>query len=80
MANLKYNSKTGNYFKKLTILRFNDLVNFNQTNFMYKYVNNKRPYSFINFFAKLNNFDRSLSLTNFLRLIRKNTSYFPFLH
>ena len=70
IANLKYNSHTGNYFKKLNILKFNDLVNLNQANFMYRYVNNKLPSSFDNFFDKLNNFNRSLSFV--LPKINKN--------
>ena len=74
IANLKYNSHTGNYFKKLNILKFNDLVNLNQANFMYRYVYNKLPSSFDNFFDKLNNFNRSLSFI--LPKINKNESYF----
>ena len=61
MANLKYNSHTGNYFKKLNIIKFNDFVNLNQANFINRYVNNKLPSSFDIFFFKLNNFNRSLS-------------------
>ena len=70
IANLKYNSHTGIYFKKLNILKFNDLVKLNQANFMYRYVYNKLPSSFDNFFDKLNNFNRSLSFV--LPKINKN--------
>ena len=61
IANLKYNSHTGNYFKKLNILKINDLVNLNTANFMHRYVDNKIPSSFDNFFDKQNTFNRSLS-------------------
>ena len=43
------------------ILKFSDLVHLNQADFTYRYVNNKLPSSFDNFFAKLINFNRSLS-------------------
>ena len=45
-----FNNLLCNYFTKLNILRFNDLVNLNQANFMYRYVNNKLPFSFVNLF------------------------------
>jgi len=61
IENAKYNSHTGQIFSKFNILKFPDLVNLNQACFMHKYVNNKLPSSFQNFFVKLNNFDRSLS-------------------
>ena len=61
IAKLKYNSHTGETFKKFNILRFNDLVSLNQACFMYKYVNEKLPSSFQHLFKKLNNFERSLA-------------------
>jgi hypothetical protein len=61
IENAKYNSHTGQIFSKFNILKFPDLVNLNQACFMYKYVNDKLPLSFTNFFIKLQNFDRSLS-------------------
>ena len=61
IANLKYNSHTGNSFKKLNILKFSDLFTLNQASFMYRYVHNKLPPSFNNLFPKLSNFDRSLA-------------------
>ena len=57
IANLKYNSHTGNSFKKLNILKFSDLFTLNQASFMYRYVHNKLPPSFNNLFPKLSNFD-----------------------
>ena len=61
IANLKYNSHTGQTFKNLNILKFNDLVNLKQATFMYRYANDKLPSSFKDVFSKLSNFDRSLS-------------------
>ena len=43
IANLKYNSHTGNLFKKLNILKFSDLFTLSQANLMYRYVHNKLP-------------------------------------
>ena len=48
-------------FLKYKILKFDDLVDLNHGCFMYKYVNEKLPVSFSNFFDKLNNFERTLS-------------------
>ena len=49
-------------FTKFNILKFHDLVYINQGCFMYKFIHNKLPISFQNFFLKLNNFDHSQSL------------------
>ena len=59
--NARYNSHTGPIFNKYRILRFNDLVDFNQGCLMYNYVNGRLPTSFRNMFEKLSNFERSLS-------------------
>jgi hypothetical protein len=59
--NAKYNTHTGPIFEELKILKFQDLVLFNQASFMYKLVNEKLPLSFVNFFKRLNNFERNLS-------------------
>jgi hypothetical protein len=76
IENSKYNSHAGPIFTKFNILKFHDLVNLNQACFMYKFINNKLPISFNNFFLKLNNFDRSLSLQLAL-LKRSNLQDFP---
>ena len=70
------NSHAGPIFTKFNILKFHDLVNLNQACFMYKFINNKLPLSFQNFFQKLNNFDRSQSL-HLTLLKRSNLQYFP---
>ena len=58
-------------FLKYNILKINNMVDFNQAMFMFKYTNGLLPDSFENIFKKLGNFDRSLSyqvdLLNFLR-------------
>ena len=59
--NLKYNSHTGPSFLKLKILRFKDMVQYNQACLMYKYVYDKLPISFNGMFTKLNSFERNLS-------------------
>ena len=46
---------------KYKILKINDLVDFNQALFMYKYTNKLLPSSFENIFKKLWNFERSLN-------------------
>ena len=61
IENAKYNTHTGRIFSKFNIFKFPDLVNLNQACFMYKYVNNKLPTSFRNFFVELYSFDRTLS-------------------
>ena len=76
IENSKYNSHAGPIFKKFNILKFHDLVNLNQACFMHKFINNKLPISFQNFFPKLNNFDRSLSF-QLVFLKRSNLQYFP---
>ena len=48
VCNLKYNSHTSEYFKKLSYLKLYDLISFNQAIFMHKYTNNKLPFSFNN--------------------------------
>ena len=59
--NLNYNSHTGSSFLKFKILRFKDMVQYNQACLMYKYVYDKLPISFNGMFTKLNSFDRNLS-------------------
>ena len=59
--NARYNSHTGPIFNKYRILRFNDLVDFNQDCLLYNNVNGRLPTSFRNMFEKLSNFERSLS-------------------
>ena len=43
-------------FLKFKILKIQDMVDFNQGIFMYKYVNNMLPTSFANFFKELGTF------------------------
>ena len=60
--NVKYNAHTDPIFLKLRVLKFNDLLNLNQSYFVHSFVYNKLPPSFNNFFSKLPSFDRNLSL------------------
>ena len=46
---------------KYKILKINDLVDFNQAIFMYKYTHKLLHASFKNIFKKLGNFERSLN-------------------
>ena len=50
-------SHTDPLFKKLNILKFYDLVKYNQCTFMHKLLNGKQPDSFDNFFIKAPNFE-----------------------
>ena len=56
--NLKATSHSDPLFLKYKILKINDLVDFNQALFMYKYPHKLLPASFENM---LGNFERSLS-------------------
>ena len=59
------NAKTASHsdpiFFKYKILKLNDLTDFNQATFMYKYTKNLLPSSFNDTFKKLGNFERSLN-------------------
>ena len=59
--NSKAMSHSDPLFLKYKILKVNDLVDYNQAIFMYKYTNKLLPYSFENIFKKLGNFERSLN-------------------
>ena len=59
--NSKSMSHSDPIFLKYNILKINDMVDFNQAMFMFKYTNGLLPDSFENMFNKLGNFDRSLS-------------------
>ena len=48
-------------FKKYSILKFKDLLEFNQAAFMYRYTYKLLPKSFDDFFVKLLHFERSLN-------------------
>ena len=48
-------------FLKYNILKINDIVDFNQAMFMFKFTNGLLPDSFESIFNKLGNFDGSLS-------------------
>ena len=61
IANATYNAHTDPIFAKLGILKFNDLLDLNQICFVHKFINDKLPLSFRNFFKKLNNFNRNMS-------------------
>ena len=66
--NVKYNAHTDPIFLKLRVLKFNDLLNLNQSYFVHSFIYDKLPPSFNNFFSKLPSFDRNLSLcTTLLR-------------
>ena len=58
--NSKATSHSDPLFLKYIILKINDLVDFNQAMFMYKYTHKFLPASFENIFKKLGNFERSL--------------------
>ena len=60
--NTKYNAHTDPIFHKLQVLKFNDLLDLNEIRFVHKFIYMKLPSSFDNFFSKLPNFDRNLSL------------------
>ena len=62
--NSKATSHNDPLFPKYKILKINDLVDFNQAIFMYKYTHKLLPASFENIFKKLGNFERSLSTIN----------------
>ena len=57
MAGKDYRTHTDPLFKKFNILKFEDLVNYNQCTFMHKLTCGKQPSSFDNFFQKSPNFD-----------------------
>jgi hypothetical protein len=59
--NSKATSHSDPLFLKYKILKINDLVDFNQAIFMYKYTHKLLPASFENIFKKLGNFERSLN-------------------
>ena len=59
--NSKAKSHSDPLFLKYKILKINDLVDFNQAIFMYKYTNKLLPTSFENIFKQLGNFERSLN-------------------
>ena len=76
IVNSKYNAHTDPIFLKLGVHKFNDLLNINQACFVHKFVNDKLPSSFNNFFDKLPNFERNLSIC--LPKIRNNQlKFFP---
>ena len=56
--NAKTASLSDPIFFKYKILKLNDLTDFNQATFMYKYTENLLPSSFNNTFKKLENFER----------------------
>ena len=58
--NAKTASHTDPFFLKYKILKLNDLNEFNQAIFMYKYTKNLLPYMAYTF-KKLGNFERSLN-------------------
>jgi len=57
IAGKDYQSHSEPLFKNLNILKFNDLLKYNQYTFMHKLLNCKQPESFDNFFAKPPNFN-----------------------
>jgi len=59
--NAKTASHTDPFFFKYKILKLNDLNQFNQATFMYKYMKNLLPSLYSNTFKKLGNFERSLN-------------------
>ena len=59
--NSKATSHSDPLFLKYKILKINDLVDFNQAIFMYKYTHKLLSASFENIFKKLGNFERSLN-------------------
>ena len=59
--NSKATSNSDPLFLKYKILKINDLVDFNQAIFMYKYTHKLLPASFENMFKKVGNFERSLN-------------------
>ena len=63
IINAKYNAHTDPIFAKLGILKFKDLLDLNQICFVHKFISNKLPPSFDDFFVKLPNFNRNLSLS-----------------
>ena len=74
--NAKYNAHTDPIFHKLKVLKFNDLLDLNEICFVHKFIYEKLPSSFDNFFTKLPNFDRNLSLCT-IHLKNINLKYFP---
>ena len=60
ISNVKKASHTSNLFAKHKLLKFQDLLKYNEVTFMHKLVRNNLPNSFDDKFPKLTNFDRSL--------------------
>ena len=57
IAGKKFLSHSDPIFKNLNILKFHDLLQYNQSTFMYKLLNDKQPDSFDNFFKRAPNFE-----------------------
>ena len=57
IAGKDFGAHTDPLFKKLNILKFNDLAKYNQCTFMHKLLNLKQPDSFEEFFKKMPNFN-----------------------
>ena len=60
ISNVNKASHTSNLFARHRLLKFQDLLKYNEVTFMYKLVRNKLPFSFDDKFPKLLSFERSL--------------------
>ena len=58
-------------YKNLGILKFQDLLQYNQSNFMHKLINGKQPSSFDDFFKKGPNFESGTRKMAFCYLVDK---------
>ena len=61
VAGKGFNSHTDPIFSTLGILKFSDIFQYNSSIFMHKYINNKLPESFLDFFTPFSNPNRTHS-------------------
>ena len=71
VAGKDFNSHTDPLFKKLDILKLEDLILYNSLTFMHKLFLGKQPDSFIDFFKKTNNFDSDTNRNKYCFVVDK---------
>ena len=76
VANTKANAHVDPLFIKYKILKIKDMVDYNLGSFMYKFTYDRVPYSFKNFFERLQNHERNLNFRIYL-LHSINLKSFP---
>ena len=75
VAGKDYRSHTDPLFKKLNILKLDDLILYNKLTFMHKLFLGKQPDSFADFFKKTHNFDSDINRNKFCFVVDKLKNY-----